>query len=59
MPLTHKLQVRAFEAYARECVELAGQVASPHYRDQLLDMAREWMWLQEEGRLEPPPTALH
>jgi hypothetical protein len=56
---TDKLKVHAFEAYAWECVELAGLVASPQFRDQLLEMAREWMWLREQGELEPPHTALH
>jgi len=29
--------------YARECVRLAGLTQDPELRDQLLDMAREWM----------------
>ena len=29
--------------YARECVRLAGLTKDPQLRDQLLDMAREWM----------------
>jgi hypothetical protein len=56
---TSKPKVHAFEAYAWECVELAGQEACPQFRDQLLEMAREWMWLREQDELKPPPTALH
>ena len=29
--------------YARECVRLAGLTQHPELRDQLLNMAREWM----------------
>jgi hypothetical protein len=29
--------------YARECVRLAGLTEDPQLRDQLLNMAREWM----------------
>ena len=29
--------------YARECVRLAGLTQDPELRDQLLNMAREWM----------------
>jgi len=30
-------------SYARECVRLAGLAEDPMLRDQLLDMARNWM----------------
>jgi hypothetical protein len=40
------------EGYARECVRLAGLAKDQQLRDQLLDMAREWMaaamWEQPE-----------
>jgi hypothetical protein len=32
-----------FEDYARDCVRLAEQVASPELREKLLQQAREWM----------------
>jgi hypothetical protein len=32
-----------FQDYARECVRLAGLANSRELRDQLLEMAREWM----------------
>jgi hypothetical protein len=31
------------EGYARECVRLAGLAKDQQLRDQLLNMAREWM----------------
>jgi hypothetical protein len=32
-----------FEGYARECVRLARLTGDPHIREQLFQMAREWM----------------
>ena len=34
---------KEFEAYARDCVRMAGEADSPHLRQRLLAMAREWM----------------
>jgi len=38
MPATKK-----FQEYARECVRLAGLADTPKLRDQLLEIARDWM----------------
>jgi hypothetical protein len=32
-----------FEEFARDCVRLAGQAATPELRERLFDIAREWM----------------
>jgi hypothetical protein len=34
---------KEFEECARECVRLAGRAGSPKLRDELLEMAREWI----------------
>jgi hypothetical protein len=34
---------KEFGDYARDCVKLAEQVASPELREKLLQQAREWM----------------
>jgi hypothetical protein len=46
---------REIEGYARECVRLAQQTDDPKIREQLLQMAREWMALamHEEKASEP------
>jgi len=36
---------REIEDYARECVRIAQQTDDPKIREQLLQMAREWMAL--------------
>ena len=47
-----------FEDYARECVRLASMTDSPELREQLLELAREWMnaVLEHEERNCPPPV---
>jgi hypothetical protein len=41
--------------YARECVRLAGLTHDPQLRDQLLNMAREWMaTAMHEGKTPKP-----
>jgi hypothetical protein len=46
-----------FEKYARDCVTLARQPNAPHeLREQLLQMAREWMQAaitEEDGTSKP------
>ena len=48
------------EGYARECVRLAQQTDDPTIREQLLQMAREWMAaaMDEEKapELKTPPS---
>jgi hypothetical protein len=48
-----------FEKYARDCVKLARQPNAPHeLREQLLQMAREWMQAainEEDGTSKPVP----
>lgn len=34
---------KELEAFARDCVRLAQQAATPELREKLLDLAREWM----------------
>jgi hypothetical protein len=43
------------DGYARECVRLANLTSDPNIRDQLMQMAREWMAvvMYEEKRPEP------
>ena len=45
------------EHYARECVRLAELTKDPQLRDQLLNMAREWMALaMHENEMPKPDT---
>jgi hypothetical protein len=45
-------------SYARECVRLAGLTQDGELREQLLDMARQWMaQAMHESRM-PEPKAL-
>ena len=45
------------EHYARECVRLAELTKDPQLRDQLLNMAREWMALaMHENEMPKPET---
>jgi hypothetical protein len=48
-----------FEYYARDCVKLAsGNRVPPELRNQLLEMAREWMQAvidEQDGTETPPP----
>jgi hypothetical protein len=50
---------KAFQEYAQDCVKLAEQPNTPHeVREQLLQMAREWMHAvidKEDGTETPPP----
>ena len=34
---------KEFEAFARDCVQLAAQADTPELREKLLSMARDWM----------------
>ena len=45
------------EGYARECVRLAGLAKDQELRDQLIDMAREW--IAAAVRERPEPAASH
>ena len=51
-----------FETYARDCVKLAEQPdAPPELREQLLQMAREWMQAaitEEDGTSKPVPPSV-
>jgi hypothetical protein len=38
---SHK--TKDYEAFARDCVNLANQANTPALRQRLMDMAREWM----------------
>jgi hypothetical protein len=40
-----KDDAQAYQEYARDCVRLAWQVPDDKIRDQLLEMARDWMAL--------------
>jgi hypothetical protein len=42
--------------YARECVRLAGLTQDPELRDQLLNMAREWMATAMHEAKGPTPA---
>ena len=45
---------KEFEAYARDCVRMVGEADSPHLRERLLAMVREWMQaIIEEEQLLP------
>jgi hypothetical protein len=37
------LAAKEFEAFARDCVQLAAQADTPELRERLLSMARDWM----------------
>ena len=41
MPTT--AAAREFEAFAKDCVLLAGQAENPELRERLLKIARDWM----------------
>ena len=43
--------------YARECVRLAGLAKDPELRDQLLNMAREWMATAMHEAKSPNPKS--
>jgi hypothetical protein len=43
--------------YARECVRLAGLTDNPELREQLLNMAREWMATAMHERKTPEPKS--
>ena len=44
--------------YARECVRLAGLTQDPELRDQLLNMAREWMATAMHEAKTPKPKLM-
>jgi hypothetical protein len=46
------------EGYARECVRLAHQTVDPEIREQLLQMAREWMAVAMHEEKVPEPNPL-
>jgi hypothetical protein len=41
---------KEFEAFARDCVQLAARADTPELRERLLSMARDWMRAAMEGR---------
>ena len=46
---------KEYENYARECVRLARLPTDPHVREQLLQMAREWMSVVMDEEKVPSP----
>jgi hypothetical protein len=47
---------KKFEAFARDCVQLAAQADTPELRERLLSMARDWMRAaMEEDQAAPSP----
>jgi len=44
--------------YARECVRLSGLTQDPELREQLLNMAREWMATAMHEAKTPKPKSL-
>jgi hypothetical protein len=48
---------REMEAYARECVRLAQRTDDSKIREQLLQMAREWMAAAMHEEKAPEPKA--
>jgi hypothetical protein len=47
----------AFEGYARECVRIAQLTTDPHIREQLFQMAREWMAVAMREQHVPEPKS--
>jgi hypothetical protein len=42
-PMSSGSAAKEFEAFARDCVQLAAQADTPELRERLLSMARDWM----------------
>ena len=42
-PMSSGSAAKEFEAFARDCVQLAAQAGTPELRERLLSMARDWM----------------
>jgi hypothetical protein len=49
---------KEFEAFARDCVQLAAQADTPELRERLLSMARDWMRasMEEDDAAAPSPN---
>jgi hypothetical protein len=47
---------KEFEAFARDCVQLAAQADTPVLREKLLSMARDWMRAAMEEDEAAPST---
>jgi hypothetical protein len=47
---------KEFEAFARDCVQLAAQANTPELRERLLSMARDWMRAAMEEDEAAPST---
>jgi hypothetical protein len=50
-PMSSGSAAKEFEAFARDCVQLAAQADTPELRERLLSMARDWMRaaMEEDG----------
>ena len=42
-PMSSGSASKEFEAFARDCLQLAAQADTPELRERLLSMARDWM----------------
>jgi hypothetical protein len=53
-------EAKKYQAYARECLELAEQADSAETRQKLIELSRVWMEaaLREEGVLRPRSSAV-
>ena len=40
---------KEFEAFARDCVQLAAQADTPELRERLLSIARDWMRAEDDA----------
>jgi hypothetical protein len=58
-PMSSGSAAKEFEAFARDCVQLAAQADTPELRERLLSMARDWMRAAiEEDDAAPQPIVL-
>ena len=55
-PMSSGSAAKEFEAFARDCVQLAAQADTPELREKLLSMARDWMRAAMEEDDAAPST---
>jgi hypothetical protein len=55
-PMSSGSAAKEFEAFARDCVQLAAQADTPELRERLLSMARDWMRAAMEEDDAAPST---
>ena len=55
-PMSSGSAAKEFEAFARDCVQLAAQADTPELREKLLSMARDWMRAAVEEDDAAPST---